>query len=130
MNNIKNDIERHIKLLNKTLEITETMSLEAKKGDVEEVHSLADNRERLLNIINGLQAEIETQLKTITNDASLSLVARNWVSRTDISIKQIFELDDQVILALNDIKKQTSQEIGSVYKQKQSIRGYNLNNVK
>ncbi|MBL7665492.1 MAG: hypothetical protein JNM93_10200 [Bacteriovoracaceae bacterium] len=130
MENVIYKMDQHLDLLNKSLELTEKMLADANTENINGIEADAQNRERLLNIIATLQTEIENELKACQPEKTLNMKVQNWVSRTQICVEQIFQVDQKLLDTLHAIKDKTHQEIGVVHKQKQGVKGYNLNNVK
>jgi hypothetical protein len=132
MNEIINKMSYHQTLLNKTMALTQSMIELAKNANVEKVSRLADEREKLLSIISQVQGDVERYLNENSTklDRYLAQKANSWIGQTTIYIQQIAEQDQILLEQLNQVKENTREEIGTVYKQKSSIKGYNLNNVK
>ncbi len=132
MNETIQRMDYHQSLLNKSVSLTEKMIKAAQKENIELVTELADNRQRLLDIINQAQADIEKKLEQNigTRESSFIRKANSWISNTQIFIQEIARLDEILLEELNQVKENTIKEVSKVYKQKKSIQGYNLNNVK
>ncbi len=132
MNNFYNKMDYHINLLNKSVNLTEKMVKAAEKENIQSVSELADNRQRLLDIISKVQVEIENVLEKEVGKQGKYFIqkANSWISQTQIYIQDIAKLDEILLEHLNQVKENTIKEVSTVFKQKESIKGYNLQNVK
>ncbi len=132
MSQIQTKMDYHLSLLNKSLETTEKMIALTNNGQIDQVSSMADNRERLLAIVSDVQMQIEKELEQNIAKENKHYVqkANSWISRTQICIQQISDLDEELLDKLNQEKENTKKEIGKVHGNKTSIQGYNLSNVK
>jgi len=81
--------------------------------------AFTSNRERLLMVIDQISKQID------------------WASVTDSSkaeinrrIEYIKKLDEKVVIKLQEYQEEVRQEIERTVRQKDNIKGYNLNDVK
>ncbi len=81
--------------------------------------AFTSNRERLLMVIDQISKQID------------------WVNVTDSSkaeinrrIEYIKKLDEKVVVKLQEYQEEVRQEIERTVRQKDNIKGYNLNDVK
>lgn len=125
-------IMRHLDLLGVLVSATNSMLKNAELGNFETVEQVAENRERLINIVRLLQDDIEEKLqssKAHYKDSEMD-VFRSWIQDVTILITKNDELDKQCLETLSKAKESTTQEISNVYKTRKQFQGYNLNNVK
>lgn len=92
---------------------------------IDEVSFETDNKGRLIKRLSVIQLEIEQNATQIPSDL-LSLWRRDYNS----TLIKIDELSLLTLNHLNQIKENTSKEISIVYKNRQSLRGYNLNDLR
>lgn len=125
-------IMRHLDLLGVLVSATNSMLKNAELGNFETVEQVAENRERLINIVRLLQDDIEEKLqssKAHYKDSEMD-VFRSWIQDVTILITKNDELDKHCLETLSKAKESTTQEISNVYKTRKQFQGYNLNNVK
>lgn len=125
-------IMSHIDSMDKMLLITTQILKAAEKGNVNAVSDLTINRQRLLNIISDHQLKIEAIVKSLTAEDAFELkdIINSWNKDVRLRTTQIIEIDTEISSFLEKAKESTTKEIASVYKAKQSFKGYNLNDLK
>ncbi len=125
-------IMRHLDLMNVLVDATQSMLKNSQSGNFESVEQIADNRERLINIVRLLQDEIESKLQSATTHYTSSEidVFKSWISDVTEIVKKNDELDRQCLEELSQAKESTTREISNVYKTRKQFQGYNLNNTK
>ncbi len=102
----------------KAITLTETMiALDYTNGD--KVAELTANRERLFLIMDQISKQI------IWNEIPTD-------KREDLNkrIEYIKKLDEKLLTNLQEYSIQTKKDIETTYRQKENIKGYNLNDVK
>lgn len=87
--------------------------------DPEFVSKFTDNRERLLSVIGSISEQIEW------NEVEES--TRNELNR---KIEYIKTLDVKLLTKLQEHQAEVKKEIETTFKQKESLKGYDLNSVK
>lgn len=126
-------IDEHIGLLNSALKITLEGLNELEVNDYSSITDTYDNRQRVINLINNKQREIEDYLhnlpKTLVNKPLIAKV-KNWFDQMNDLITQITTLDQKIVDKLENHKDETIREIAQVFKSKEAFEGYNLSNVK
>lgn len=80
---------------------------------------LIDNRERLLKIIEKLSVDIDWKM--------ISLEKRKEIN---CSIDYVKKLDEQLICKLQETRENLKKEIEITFRQKENIKGYNMNHSK
>ncbi len=133
MNQIFEGIQSHLSYLELALQTARAMLSATSAGEVDSVTGLADNFERLLNIIAQEQKSIEQQIyildpKEVRMD-QLEIL-RMWVQEVNLLTEKINQVDEATLEELNQLKDQTGAEIASVFANKEKIRGYAFNSVK
>ncbi|WP_412473983.1 hypothetical protein [Halobacteriovorax sp. YZS-1-1] len=118
--------------MNVLVDATQSMLKNSQSGNFESVEQIADNRERLINIVRLLQDEIESKLQSATTHYTSSEidVFKSWISDVTEIVKKNDELDRQCLEELSQAKESTTREISNVYKTRKQFQGYNLNNTK
>lgn len=102
----------------KAITLTETMiALDYSNGD--KVAELTANRERLLLIMDQISKQI--------NWNEVQMDKRNDLNK---QIDYIKKLDEKLLTNLQEYSVQTRKEIETAHRQKENIKGYNLNDVK
>lgn len=133
MNQIFEGIQSHLSYLELALQTAEAMFRATKSNEVETVSNLADNFERLLNIISHTQKSIEQQIY-ILDPKEVRMdhleILRMWVQEVNLLTEKINRVDEETLENLGQLKDQTGAEIASVFANKEKIRGYAFNSVK
>lgn len=125
-------IMRHLDMLGLLVQSTQAMISSCNNGKYESVESIADNRERLINIVKLLQDDIENEIQSVKiqyNQDEMEIF-KAWVNDVTELINYNAQLDEQCLELLAQAKNSTTQEISSVFKKRKQFQGYNLNNVK
>ena len=126
-------IMRHLSTIDSCNKVSRSVLDAAIKGDIDMVQHESDNRNRIINVISTFQSKIENLIKELPN---IDLTSDNigiintWNKDINSWIKLTGEFDEKTTKLLNNLKDQTTQEIGTIYKTKENVKGYNLNSVK
>ncbi len=99
--------------------ITLTENFLAQEIDEDKLAVFTDNRDRLLNVIDQISQQVEW------NDVSEE-------QKTELSrqIDYMKKLDEKLLVKLQERQAEIREEIERTHRQKESIKGYNLNDVK
>ncbi len=120
-------IQNHLNFLEGALKTAEEMYHFSLKKDVDQVTNLADNFERILNIISRAQRSIEQQIYLLS-PGSVSAgeleILKLWVQEVNLLTEKINEVDNKTLDQLDQIKTETGTEIGAVFSNKEKIKGY------
>lgn len=126
-------IMQHMDLLTGLTDASRGMLAAAKNGKVELIEQITDNRERLINIIRTFQSGIEADVKKLkagdVTKAEIE-VLKTWSQEVNQIVVLNDKIDQEVVQVLKEEKDKTTQEIASVFKNRQSVKGYNLSSVK
>lgn len=126
-------IMRHLSTIDGCNKVSHSVLDAAVKGNIDLVQHESDNRDRIINVIGTFQTKIEKVIQDLSNteatEQNLSIV-RSWNEDINSWIKFTGELDNKTTNILNNLKDQTTQEIGTIYKTKENVKGYNLSSVK
>jgi hypothetical protein len=125
-------IMKHLDLLESVYKISMKIFKSASNGAIDEVAYQSENRERLINILESVQTQAETSINKITDfaDFELMLVIRSWREDVNYWIDKIRNVDSNTTVLLEQLKEEATIEIASVYKNKENLKGYNLNNLR
>jgi len=126
-------IMQHMDLLTGLTDASRGMLAAAKNGKVELIEQITDNRERLINIIRTFQSGIEADVKKLkAGDVTRAEieVLKTWSQEVNQIVVLNDKIDQEVVQVLKEEKDKTTQEIASVFKNRQSVKGYNLSSVK
>lgn len=90
-----------------------------------------ENRHRLINILADLQEKIESAISIIPYDnlKEINDIFSSWKREFTFYLLKITDLDHQIIGGIENLKKNTSEEIAIVFKAKEQLKKYNLNNL-
>lgn len=126
-------IMQHLDLLEALTSATKSLNHAAVNAQVDLVWQITENRDRLINVIRTIQTRIEDDI----NELELSTVGKEhidilktWSQEVNQVIFLNDKLDQETTALLVEQKDQAATEIGSVFKNRQSVKGYDLSNVK
>ncbi len=88
-------------------------------SDISSIENFMLNRDRLLQIINQISNQIEWE--TVNDDTKTNL---------NRYIDYIKKLDEQLLVKLQSTREEIKSDIEKTFKQKENIKGYNLNDTK
>ncbi len=126
-------VMQHLDFLEALLSATNGLEIAAKKNKIDLVAQITDNRDRLINIIKALQGGIEediTKLDRYLMTQENIDIFKTWSHEVNNLIHLVDKKDKEITILLEDLKTETSKEIGSIYKNKNSIRNYQSSIVK
>jgi hypothetical protein len=102
----------------KAITMTESM-LGSEDIETAKLEEFTENRGRLLSVLDQISLQIDW--------TTISVDSRNEFSR---KIDYIKNLDVKLLTKLQEHKQEVQKEIEQTFKQKENIKGYNLNDVK
>ena len=102
----------------KAVTMTESM-LESDYSETNKLEDFAQNRERLLSVLDQISQKIDWE--------AISIDSRNELNR---KIEYIKNLDVKLLAKLQGHREEVKKEIEQTYKQKENVKGYNLSDVK
>jgi len=124
---------RHTALLDSTLKITHNMFVATSRGDINLVNFEADNRERLIKVIEKFQGEIDSMLGTLKADEvtqEIVEIIKSWQFDINNWVTEIEAIDNKSSELLEAQKLETTKEIATIFTARQQFKGYNLNSTK
>lgn len=128
INDIFHHIQAHLSLLEMSLESSSKIKAYATMNDLDQVINETENRERLVNIIGQIQSGIERKIQALgpqdLQEDSLDIL-RSWFQDLAIWSEKMIENDKETVELLNQQKDDTTKEIATIFKNKESIKGYN-----
>lgn len=135
-NDLSDWIEEHQKMLTKLLEYTNNIYTKViSQSDPKHIEFEVDNRERLITALAKIQTNIEVILgKYINQKIPLAQdqveFIKRWRVQTEKITHELGATDEKILLAVEEFKDKTTEEISHIFKNKESFRGYNLKDVK
>jgi len=121
-------IQQHLCMLDLALHSSQKIVSFAKLENLDAVISETDNRERLVSVIGKIQRSIEDQINQL-NAAALSqddiMILKTWFQDLSIWSEKMIAHDRETVEILSSQKENTTQEIAHLFKNKESIKGYN-----
>ena len=126
-------IEQHVRILAEIMVITERIRIQCQEGLITEVANESENRQRIINILSGVQEKIERLLATISfrdGDKEKIDQLKLWQLNFNKMVEAVNEVDQNILEILERDKNETSRQIAAIFKSKESFRGYNLLSVK
>ncbi len=126
-------IMQHMDLLSALTESSNAILMAASKGSFNLVDEISDNRERLVNVIKTFQETIENDIGDLKaedlTESNVDII-RTWANEVGEIVMLNDNLDRETTIILQGAKEETTKEIASVYKNRQSMKGYDLTSVK
>ncbi len=126
-------IQLHTDLMDRILIVTKRLFRAAKDNDIDNIEFESLNRERLINIIENVQMTIEEKLNSIFDESikrELTPILNAWANDLGLWYETIGRIDDETTQGLEQFREETAREIAATYKGKESMKGYNLNQLK
>jgi hypothetical protein len=99
--------------------IVMTENIIALPVDEEKLESFTSNRERLFLVIDGLSKQIDW-----------SAVSQDQREELDRQIDYIKKLDEKLVVKLQEHQMEMKKDIETTHRQNESLKGYNLNDLK
>lgn len=133
INRIYNLLMRHTALLDSGLKITHSIYLAAARADINLVNFEADNRERIVNVLEKFQTEIEDMVSTLKADEvspEIVEILKAWQSDLYNWSCEVQAIDLKTSDLLEGQKHETTKEIATIFTSRQQFKGYNLSNTK
>ncbi len=133
INRIYNLLMRHTALLDSGLKITHSIYLATSRGDINLVNFEADNRERIVNVLEKFQTEVEEMVATLKADEvtpEIVEILKAWQSDLYNWSCEVQAIDLKSSELLEDQKLETTKEIATIFTSRQQFKGYNLNSTK
>ena len=131
-NTIIEEIMRHLETSEAALTISNVLLTAAMKEQLNVLEVGAENRERVIQILNTQQASIETKIDNLNAsdiDTDFIEIIKQWSTDVQRILISIENVDIKLLEVLKDQKFATTEQIASLYKSKSALKGYNLNNV-
>jgi hypothetical protein len=111
-------------LINRVVDLTTVCLDLADEGQYEELNSVMDRRGKILDIISVVREKINTN--SLPGDEFIS----QFNNQVSLLINEIIRMDDYIVSCLKDEKEKTQIQIAKTFKNKENLKGYNLNNLK
>ncbi|WP_372651972.1 hypothetical protein [Halobacteriovorax sp.] len=133
INRIYNLLMRHTALLDSGLKITHNIYVATSRGDINLVNFEADNRERIVNVLEKFQTEVEDMVSTLKADEvtpEIVEILKAWQSDLHNWSCEVQAIDLKSSELLENQKMETTKEIATIFTSRQQFKGYNLNSTK
>ncbi|GEM_PF-637537 len=133
INRIYNLLMRHTALLDSGLKITHNIYVATSRGDINLVNFEADNRERIVKVLEKFQTEIEDMVSTLKADEvtpEIVEILKAWQSDLYNWSCEVQAIDLKSSELLENQKMETTKEIATIFTSRQQFKGYNLNSTK
>ncbi len=115
-------MEKFVQLLEefilKAIEQTET-ALNIDLQDGSKLENFTANRDRLFLVIDQISQQVDW--KTVSQDSKDNITKQ---------IDYIKKLDEKMLVKLQEYREKLKSDIETTFRQKENIKGYNLNDVK
>ena len=129
---IKNKIDMHIAFFEEAENITKNLVSMSSNLDITRFVNTLDNRARLVNIVSTIQEDAERMLEHLNkHDLTREFIEhlQKWQSKSDGITKHILDMDCELLDRLENEKSDAAKEIAIIFKKRNALKGYNLNNV-
>jgi hypothetical protein len=132
-NTLFSAIMKHVDLMDALTKESKLLISACQDKDIDKVEFITENRQRMTALLDEYQLKVEKitremPAEQLSTDAIAIL--KTWFNDLNQWVERYLELDGQILSILEQFKNETSQEIGAVYKSKNSHKAYNLSNVK
>ncbi|MBY0413324.1 MAG: hypothetical protein K2Q18_04130 [Bdellovibrionales bacterium] len=128
INDLFENIQEHLCLLELAVASSQKIKAHSIIENVDAVSNEADNRERLVNVLNVVQQKIEEQINQL-NAALLTAddigILKSWFQDLSTFSEKMIELDKETVEILAQQKEDTTKEIAHLFKNKEMFKGYN-----
>ena len=125
---ILENIQDHLSMLDLAVHCTEKINIFAKNEDLDRVVSETENRDRIINIVETLQKEIEGQINRLSpgdiNQDGI-LILKAWFHDLSVWSERMVVIDNETVDLLGQQKENTTKEIALIFKNKEMFKGYN-----
>ena len=130
---VNTQIMQHLDLLEALTRSTKLLLEVTTRSDIQLIEQVTNNRDRLINVIKSIQIAIENEIQSFTPGSikpdQISIL-KSWSSEVNKIISMNDEIDQECLDKLEAQKEETTKEIATVYKTRQSFQGYDLSSVK
>lgn len=124
---------KHMDLMDALSKESAQLYIACSEENIDQVEFITENRQRMTSLLDDYQLKVESITRQMPSEhlnEDIITILKTWFNDLNQWVEKYLELDSQIIDQLDLLKNKTSQEIGAVYKAKNSHKGYNLNNVK
>ena len=129
---LKENVKKHLHYVDLIYQTSKKLLDALSKKDVDNLEFHAGNRERMVNIVAALQKKIQKDAKEVPveliQDTNNTLIS--WKKEFTFFLKEIEDIDVQIINKLESLKKETSTQMSVNFKFKEHIKRYNQNNLR
>ncbi len=133
INNIRKSIDQHLILLSKILEYSNLLYKATVESNETVIYDLTDSRDLMIkdlyNLQNNICEKLELVPANLLNDSIIAFI-KSWNNKLVQTTTKVENLDSQIINELEKRKETLTKEIATVFHNRKSISGYNLENVK
>lgn len=125
-------IVRHLSVAESIHHTSMEMIDAVEKENIDSLELHIGNRERLIKQLHLYQDQIDELAQKLAPMRSpfISEVARNWLLDSQKTLNAIEDTDQKLIKTLQSTKLSTQKQIGSLFKNRKSLSGYNLSSVR
>lgn len=126
-------IMRHVDIMD-LIEISSNRIFEASSiKNIDRTNQELDNRNRMMSSISMIQDTIEKNISSISVeniDPIFIEIVQAWAWDQNVWSDRILKIDQNILGLLEQEKESTTEEIATLFQNKQKIGGYNLNTIK
>ena len=133
LSNLFEKIQDHLSMLDLALASSEKITNYAQSENLDAVILETENRERLVNIVTGIQQKIENQINQL-NAAELKsddiMILKSWFQDLSQWSDKMIVHDKETVELLGQQKDNTTKEIAHLFKNKEMFKGYSNSSKK
>ena len=123
-NQLYKNIMQHLEFAEVIKRLSNDMHAHAENGSAEKIDSIAENRQRVVNLLQIVQQKIEDKIPELKDQEEIEVI-KAWHGNFNDILREIDRIDRALLHALEEQKTQTKREIGNVYSNHQKISAYN-----
>ncbi len=123
----------HLGIFDVISDLTNRALMALSENNLESMMYDLQNKDRLINILSEVQAEIEDLIETTAQeniDSEFVNIIKTWSNDLNLNLEKISHLDMELTDALNNAKDETSKELASIFRSFEQFKGYNLSTTK
>ncbi len=116
-------------LIEKAVKISQECVNQVNMGDFEALEDLIKKREKVISVICTVHERLTLEQTSLKNEGHKE-DAVLYNNQLNLLLGKISEFDDFIVSKLDEEKDKTQIEIAKVFKNKENLKGYNLNCLK
>lgn len=116
-------------LIEKAVKISQECVKQVNTGDFESLDGLIKQREKVISVISTVHERLTLEQNSL-KDKGQREDAILYNNQLNLLLNKISEFDDFIVTKLDEERDKTQIEIAKAFKNKENLKGYNLNCLK